>query len=198
MNARRTLQRLYRDRHGYDDAPAEEQAVREAGSDPMYGELMPAAAERLFDYLGLGRRDVLYDLGSGIGKFVAQAAIAKPLRRVVGIEMVRLRHDIAVEVLDRIEREALLEAETFELWCGDFMRLPMKDATVVYTCSTAFPEPLMARMMRRLSRLPELRCFVSLRDPDVLHGFEVVDVLRLDTSWKRRAPVYVYAPPQRR
>lgn len=193
-NARRTLLRLYRDRHGYDDAPDDERRVREAGSDPMYGELMPAAASRLFEALDLGPRDTLYDLGSGIGKLAVQAAIERPLKRVVGIEMIRHRHDIAADVLDEVDRDDLLAANTFELWCGDFMRLPLADATIVYTCSTAFPETLMKRLVRRVGRLPKLRRFVSLRDPEEIGRFELVDVLRLDTSWKRNAEVFVYAP----
>lgn len=198
MNARRQLARLYGDRHGYEDLPTEERAVRDAGSDAMYGELMPSATERLFAYLELSKRDVFYDLGSGIGKVVLHAALALPLRRAVGIEMVRRRHDLAVEVLDQIDARGLLQTETCELWCGDFMRLPISDATVIYTCSTAFPDALMSRLARRVARLPKLRCFVSLREPEVLHGLELVDVLNLDASWRRNSKAFVYQPRKKR
>lgn len=191
---RALLRHLYGDRHGYDTLPLDERAVAAVGSDAMYGELMPSAADRLFDALALGPKDELFDLGSGVGKVVLHAALSRPLRRAVGIEMMASRHDQAVEVLEMIERRDLLRTECCELWCGDFMRLPLTGATVVYTCSTAFPDALLTRLARRLRRLPKLRRFVSLRDLEDARGFEIVEVLRLDTSWKRRAPVWVYAP----
>lgn len=189
----RRIRRLFRDEHGYAKNRAEERIVRAVGSSAMYGELLPTATEQLLHYLDLSRRDAFYDLGSGIGKVALQAAITVPIRRVVGIEMMASRFDIACRVLDRIEDEAWLRAETCELWCADFMTARLTDATVIYTCSTAFPPALMNRLADRIARLDPKTRFVTLQsldDDDT--RFSLVDVLRLDTSWKRRTPVHVY------
>jgi hypothetical protein len=74
------------------------------------------------------------------------------------------------------------------------MRTRMTDATVVYTCSTAFPETLLDRLAQKVARIGSLRAFVSLQELEPFSRLERVAVLRLDTSWKRRANVHVYQP----
>ena len=47
---------------------------------------------------------VWYDLGSGVGKAVLQFALQHKIKRAVGIELARSRHDIAAAALDWLER----------------------------------------------------------------------------------------------
>lgn len=190
---RSSVLRLYRDLHGYYDlSPDEELTVLRARSSSMYGEIMPAATEKLLDYLRLGKDDVLYDLGSGLGKFVVQAAMTVPLRRCVGIELAASRARIAREILMTARQSGLLRAKEVSLIEGDFMAQDISDATVIYTCSTAFPSTLMDRMVLRLATLQTGLILASVRDLDDNPYFEQVDELRLDMSWKRRSRLYIY------
>lgn len=193
-SAEKTLKRLYRDRSGYDDNPSEERMVLRRGSDALYGELLPAATAKLFDHLELTEDDVLYDLGSGIGKIAIQAAITTTVKRVVGIEMMPSRHEIACDVLSEVEGRDMLTADVCELWQGDFMRSRMPDATIIYTCSTAFPVDLIDRLADKVARLKNVRKFVTLQELEPTRRFRRTALLRLDTSWKRRARVHVYEP----
>lgn len=189
---RRTLRRLYRGLDGFLVPEHEEDRVVRAKSSPLYGEIMPAAVGHLLDYLRLGSRDVLYDLGSGVGKMVVQAALSVRTKKLVGIELVRARHEVAEAVLEEARRARLLRTKNVSFACRDFMRTDLSDATVVYTCSTAFSTPYLTRLARRLTRLKKGALLVSLQDLDEQRAFELVDVLRLDMSWKRRSKVYVY------
>ena len=191
---RRTLGRLYRGVDGFEISRADERRVQRSRGSPTYGELMPTASLRLFEALELGRRDVLYDLGAGVGKLVLLAALATPVRRAVGIELSQARVGRGQRVLAQARRERLRGAGRAELRRGDMLREVLDEATVIYTCSTAFSSPFMQRLAARVATLPKLRAFVSLRDLDPDPAFELREVPRLDASWKRRTKVHIYAP----
>ena len=75
-----------------------------------------------------------------------------------------------------------------------WLRTPLDDATIIYTCSTAFSDAFMVRLARRLAALPRARKIVSLQDfTDPPEGFELAEIYKLDASWKRRTKVRVYA-----
>lgn len=198
ITAREHVHRLYRRLHGWEISDAEERSVLATRSSPTYGEIHPSAVERLLEHLQLGKRDVLYDFGSGIGKVVLQVAMSEAVRRIVGIELVAGRHAIAERVLARARARDLLRTRRVDLLDADFMRVDVSDATVVYTCSTAFSDPFMRSLARRLARLrPGLR-LVTTQELDPPGRFAEIDVLPLDMSWRRRSEVHVYRlrPPR--
>lgn len=197
QDPRTVLRRLYRDEdgyelHGYELDEADDARVRATNSSPTYGEIMPTATDRLIEHLALRDDDVFYDLGSGVGKVVLQVALRAPIRRVVGVELARSRHRIARRVLHQVRAMELLRAKECELRCADFMRAPLGDATVVYTCSTAFSTPFMHELAARLARLTTGLRWVSTQDVDENPWFRLEDVLRLDMSWRRKSKVHVY------
>lgn len=197
---REHVQRLYRHHHGYFLSDAEERRVVRTGSSSTYGEIRPGAVGRLLEQLTPSRRDVVYDLGSGIGKVVLQVALTCRVERVVGVELVRSRHEIAERVLERARERGLLVTKDVQLRCADLMRTPMDDATIVYTCSTAFPDPFMRRLARRLAKLrPGLR-LVTTQELDPPGRFVPRQVLRLPMTWNRAGRVHVYrlGEPRRR
>ena len=187
------VHQLFRSVHGWTISAAEERRVLATKSSPTYGEIRPAALARLLDDLDLGPKDVLYDLGSGIGKVVVQAAMSVRVRRIVGVELVASRHAIAERILARARDRELLLTRRAEVHCADFMRADLSDATVVYTCSTAFSDAFMRAVARRLARVgrPGL-VLVTTQDLDPPGRFSLARVLELDMSWRRRAHVHVY------
>ena len=200
------LRELYHGIDGWEIPRTEARAVKAARSAETYGEIMPTATQRLLDYLDLGERDVFYDLGCGAGKVVVHAAITRPLARCVGIELSRTRCHAAHLAVHRARRNGLIRTRVCAIRCQDFMHARLDDATVIYTCSTAFPPALMRRLVHKLAGLSRLHTFVTLQDLDPSPHLELIDVLRLDMSWKRYAKVHVYetttgrqrgsAPPQ--
>lgn len=192
VDARPILRRLYRDLDGFDVEESAEAIVTSRGSSPIYGEIMPAATMRLLEHLALRPKDVLFDLGSGAGKLVLHAAVAHRLRRLVGVELVKERHRMAQVALERAKAQRVLRTKGVELLCRDFMRVDWSEASVVYTCSTAFPADLMRRLLRRASKMGPGTRFVTLQDFDDNPWFDLEEVLRLDMSWRRRGKVHIY------
>jgi hypothetical protein len=192
QDATTVLRRLYRGVDGFDIARREEARVRKAKSSATYGELRPAATLHLLEALQLTRRDVFYDLGSGVGKVVLLAAMVTPARRCIGVELAPGRVADACRVLAQAQRDRLVSTRRVQLREDDILATDLSDATVVYTCSTAFPTPFMGRLQRKLAALQRPLTFVTLQVLDDHPAFERHDVLRLDVTWRRRAKVYVY------
>ncbi|MFO7564193.1 MAG: class I SAM-dependent methyltransferase [Enhygromyxa sp.] len=187
------VRRIYREIDGFEIPRKDERAVERSRSSATYGELMPTATVRLLEQLGLTRRDVFYDLGAGVGKVVLLAALTTPVAHAVGVELASRRVAAGQLALARARVQRIPGARRATLIEGDMLRCPIDDATVVYTCSTAFPEAFMGRLLRRLTCLPKLRLLASLQDFDEPRGFELIAAPRLDASWKRRTRVHIYA-----
>ena len=188
------LRQLYRGIDAFDISRADARAVKRSRGSATYGELQPTATLKLLEHLQLGRRDVFVDLGSGAGKVPIAAGIFTKVGRARGIELSHERHLLACEARARAVARRHLPRRKCELIHGDLRRAPFDDATVVYTCSTAFSTPFLMGIARRLARAPKLRCFASFRDLDPHPRFELVETLRLDVAWRRRACLYIYRP----
>lgn len=186
---------LYDDDDGYGELSARDrQRIREARSSAVYGEITPAAAQTLIEYLDLGNKDVFYDLGSGVGRLIMHAAMESQAKRLVGVELSATRNKQAKKVFEKAKSNKMLKCKNVEFWCADIMRRRFDDATYVYTCSTAFPERFFNKLVNRLSILKSGVVFISLNEIEnkkIKHFIEI-DRLRLDMSWQKRSPVYVY------
>ncbi len=178
---------------GFEIPREEEKVVRAARGAPGYGEIMPAAATELGDYLQLGSDDVFYDLGSGTGKLINQLALVAPARRLVGVELSRSRVRTARSVLRKLRAEQTLAAKTVVHRHQGILEANLDDASVIYTCSTEFSTRFLRAICNKVRKLPRAPLFVTLQEIDIdQRGFEPLDTLRLDMSWRSRSAVHVY------
>jgi len=170
----------------------EEREILAASSSPTYGEMTPTSVRRLAEHLELGPRDVFYDLGSGVGKVINQIAISAPVARCVGVELSPSRVRTARAVLRRLRTDGLVRAAQVSFRQQDILAARIRDATVVYTCSTAFPWTFLGALCDRVSGLGKPLRFVSVQELVPRDDFELQETLRLDMTWQRRDYVYVY------
>jgi SAM-dependent methyltransferase len=190
---RATLRQLYRGLDGFPISSDDEHRVARSDGSPTYGELLPTATLRMLAQLDLDRRDQFVDLGAGIGKVVLLAAMTTAVGRVLGVELSATRVAVAQQALTRARRARVPGVGRVRMLEADMLRCPLEDATVIYTCSTAFSSAFMRRLVRRLAKLPKLRMLVSLQDLDPNRASELRETMRLDASWTRRTEVYVYS-----
>ena len=189
---RKLIRQLYREVDVFEIPREEELIVVGTKGSPVYGELTPAATGHLLNYLELGETDVFYDLGSGSGKVVLQAALTTPARKCVGIELAETRVAQARRVLAVARQRGLLKAKACGFRHEDILTTYLQDATVIYTCSTAFSHRFMNLVASRVAGLGRTLKFVTLQELDPDRRFIEEHTLRLDVSWTRRTPVYVY------
>ncbi|MBI4820982.1 MAG: hypothetical protein HY791_32255 [Deltaproteobacteria bacterium] len=169
----------------------ERETIRVSGGSPVYGELTPGSVRLFAEHIGLGASDVFYDLGSGLGKVVLQVAMTIPIKRCIGVELSETRVRESRIALHRARKLGLVQAKRVAFRVEDVVESDFGDATVVYTCSTAFTLRFLGAMAKRVARAPRLRCFASFREIDV-GSLVKTKTLRLDASWCRGVRLHLY------
>ena len=81
---------------------------------------------------------VFYDLGSGLGKMVTHVGVQYGIKKSVGIEYSKERHECALY----IKENYLGDYNNIEFICGDFNKVGFSDATVIYMDNTAYPDAI--------------------------------------------------------
>lgn len=137
-----------------------------------YGELTPRGAQALFGHpaVHLGPEDVFYDLGSGFGRLVAEAAVVGGARKAVGVELSKDRHDLACAGIRNVAKSlkgASPDKPTsrhLQARLGNVVDADVSDATVVYVACTCFRSELIAEIGSHLSKqLPKGARVATLR-----------------------------------
>lgn len=160
-----------------------------------YGELLFESSSKLLRALRLTPQDTFYDLGSGTGRLCAQAFLSTYVQHVVGIEVVHERHVVAQALAERIPQQFPKHMESgrsLRFVEANFLDVDISDATVLYTCSTAFSKDLVATIAERAKTCTNLRYFLSLR-PSPFHLPLLHDVIA-PCSWGHFTHCYIYGP----
>ncbi|CAD7926709.1 unnamed protein product [Amoebophrya sp. A120] len=150
-----------------------------SGSSPTYGEITAEGLHTLFANVGkLDGSDVFYDLGSGVGRAVMRTYLNYNVKKAVGIEYSKTRHERALEggetLLAHLRNDTTLSGATlsrlldgtksFEFRHADFLQTNLSDATLIYTCSACFsPELLDMLHTKVVKECPKLRYLISVR-----------------------------------
>lgn len=160
-----------------------------------YGELLFDSSSKLLRALQLTAQDTFYDLGSGTGRLCIQAFLSTYVQHVVGIEVIGERNKVAEAMGARLAEEfpkAFDGNRTLRFVEGNFLNVDISDATVVYTCSTAFSKELVATIAEKVKTCTHLRYFLSLR-PSPFHHPLLHDVIA-PCSWGQFTHCYIYGP----
>lgn len=144
-----------------------------------YGEITPDGMRRLLWLLpsacALRPDSVLYDIGSGFGRFAAFLRTRANVSHVVGLEVNECR----------ARRAAHLNAPGLELRHGDVRRLGFDDATHVFMTSACWGEELLRDLFGRLAhRSRRLGCIVNFCSLPHAH-----DLAALVAGWGRLAGI---------
>ena len=134
----------------------------------VYGEITEAGMGILHDALGLRSDDVLYDLGSGVGKFFLYSALRAVCSTANGIEVGEKRHSTAERSCMRLTE--MLESSrqrdrcsSFSAILGDITNPIYKDATVCTCCNIMFGGLINGKLINNfLTRCPKLRTVASI------------------------------------
>ncbi|MEM7402486.1 MAG: hypothetical protein AAF310_00485 [Myxococcota bacterium] len=197
------VQQLYSNRAGFEISDKEKESIVKQSSNStegfdsyhthVYGEITPQAARELLSELQLGKEDVFYDLGSGVGKLVLQAHLATPVGKSVGIELSKTRYDIANDALKQLRADGLIDpARVLQLRLQNILTAKWDDATVVYTCSTLFPDKLMQGMADKIAAIDHPVRVITLKKFPPNPRLHHIETLFVNTTWSPDVPVYVY------
>jgi hypothetical protein len=181
---------------GFDAPAADRREVdRVAGvGAATYGELLPAAVDRILRWVRPGPADVLVDLGSGTGRFLVQAVTQTPVGRAVGVELSAHRHAVATRAWRQLQSLDSGAARRLHLVHADLRGFDWSAAGLVWFGSTCFSREFLGAVTRAARRASRLRRLLTTR-PLPLHslgGLSEVGVFEVPTTWTERVDVHVY------
>lgn len=139
------------------------------GEAETYGEVLPEGIRNIINtQLKLSSNDIFYDLGSGIGKTVAQFAYESVCGKCVGIELGESRHNQALQALGDlvafdVDQYGATASEDYPskkivFLKGDCSSVSWSDATVVFINALCFPEDLWLKIKHLI-----INCTPNLR-----------------------------------
>lgn len=171
---------------------AERDFIFEQGGNPVYGEITYDSAEILIQDMKVTRDDVLYDLGSGLGKFALQAYLTTPAKKIIGIELSATRHKLAVRA-ERLLKESILtkkiipQAKELQLIHDNILHADLTDATVVFMCATCFSHELIHQIMHKLHSCKNGLRVLSLKKLENHPAFKHINKYQLPMTWSKTA-----------
>ena len=192
IQAKQLIETVYEGISGFSLSNEDSVKMRTVGPASVYGEILYDSLEVLLDTLRVGSTDVFYDLGSGVGKAVMQVALNTDAKKVVGLELSANRMDRAFEAKERLIALGYTKAaEKLELKEQDFLEASIDDATIIFLCSTCFPDDMMEKLTEKITGLDKPVKIITLRrinDPQV----QLIHEYKLPMSWSEGSPVYIY------
>lgn len=192
LSTRQIMNRIYKDVCGFEIPKVDVQEIKKSKGSHVYGEINHQSLTKLLSYLNLGPTDVFFDLGSGVGKVILHTALTTPVKKAVGVELSQTRHHEAKAALKRACTWRPQISDHTEYLNVDLMTVDLSSATVIYTCSTAFSVSFMKKVTARLAEFTHDFRLVTLQDLPNDRHFRLIETLRLDMSWVRKTPVYIY------
>ena len=187
------MEQLYSSIDGYQLTLEEAVAMKNSGQDSTYGEITLESAAFLFNEFKLGKDDVFYDLGSGVGKTVIQAYLTTPVKKAVGIELSPTRHRHAMQVKNTLEKEGLIDHERkLEFIQENITTIDFSDATLIYMCSVCYPDTLMKAITEKVAQLQPGVQIATLKRLPAHTSVQLKTFYRLSVNWHPNAVVYLY------
>lgn len=177
--------------------PGEKEAGEEKKVFLTYGEILYPSVNKIINYIGdISENDVFLDLGSGIGKVALQFFLKTPVKRAYGIEFSEARSEFAEKVYAQVKNEfpdLFANNRTLDCYTGNFLEADIKDATIIYTCSTCFSEELLSDMGKLIDTCPNIRYVVSMKQIPSKLPFD--RILEIECTWDK-TKCYVYCLPK--
>ena len=183
---------------GFGICTEERKMIEEKGGNPTYGEITSQALGKLIEHFqnNLSKSDVLYDLGSGIGKVATQVVLTTPAR-AVGIELSPTRHAIAANIKNELVRKNIIPKNKLQFIEGNILDVNLDDATIIFMCSTCFSDELMKKITERIYNIPHTVQIITLKqltphNTYKFHEFIPGQTFSLCMTWSDCTSVYTY------
>ena len=162
-----------------------------------YGEILLRTWAEVLRHVGLTSSDVFVDLGSGRGALVMLTHLRYQLRRSIGVELSRERHQMALSALQVLRADDSTRAciSSIELRNEDIRQTDLSDATCCLLMNADMPHALISDVWERLLALEHACVVVTLYAPrdikvsrlpkrEVLHG--------MPQTWAASTDVLIY------
>lgn len=150
-----------------------------------YGEIEFLSFIALLSLTNPNKNTVFYDLGSGTGKAVLACGMVFPICKSIGIE---LFPELYLDSCKRREQLAAMknyaeQTKKIQFILGDFLKVNLDDATLVFINSTAFFGPTWEKLCAKLDHLPHLNTVITTSKTLSSTHFTVTTRTKVEMSW---------------
>ncbi len=191
--AKETLDKIYAGISGFGIPEQEVKFIKKAGGAPTYGEIKFESAQKLLDYFKPTDKDVFYDLGSGVGKFVMHAYFTTDVKKSAGIELSGTRFEKSTQALYEAKKFNLFHPQRELIFHNeDIINADLSDATIIFMCATCYCDELMDKIIAKLMTIGHEVKIATLREFKSHPGLKKVETLKLPMTWSEASPVYIY------
>jgi hypothetical protein len=171
-----------------------EESIKQNNIPETDGEILFPSVNKLLEIMALKADDSFIDLGSGAGKVVAQVFLQSGVKEAYGIELLPALYQQAVVAAEKIQQDLSAfyqEGRKLTFLQGDFLEMPLPQATVVLICSTCFSQPMLESLGYIINGMPSVRLILTLRPISTLNRLRFKKTVRIECSWDS-ALCYIY------
>ena len=160
----------------------------------VYDAVSYVVIRKILQYLRLGRRDVIMDIGCGKGRIICFAAAQRRMKRVIGVELYKDLYEAAVDNINRLK----VKKTKINIFHVDAVNFTDIDDVTIFIFFNPFGEKTLTKVIKNIEN--------SLKvNPRAIHiaYFPTPNLARLfnETPWlffqKRlivmaQSPIYIY------
>jgi len=163
---------------------------REHGSQSTYGYLTFSGMDDMLSQVET-KDKVFYDLGSGVGKPPVAAAMLFPdLKKCIGVELSKGRHDQGIAVLKDMKDKSV--KEKIRLYNGSMLDTVLDDADLIYISSLCFSHEFLKRLGKYLDNSLKVGTVVMTSKTIPMSRSELVGRPTVAMSWNSTHQLYHY------
>lgn len=179
----RVFQQLYQHENGF--ILSQQARKKQDAIDYVYGEITFVSFLALLSLTKPDEKSIFYDLGCGIGKAVLACAMVFPIRKSVGVEILPELYFAACKQTKQLASIENYEKQTkkIEFILGDFLKVNLDEATIIFINSTALFNPTWKTLCARLEYLPHLTTVITTSKALPSKLFSVVIQTKVEMSW---------------
>jgi hydroxymethylpyrimidine pyrophosphatase-like HAD family hydrolase len=164
-----------------------------------YGEMNYEGMQKLYSYAQKLNPHIntFIDIGSGRGKLCLYLASARKIKKAIGLELVKERHDDAVILKDKLAQEfankvKFINANILDVSIRDEL-LPNSEVFVWFS-NLCFDQSITDQIFQKLTEeLPDNSVVCCSKKPmSENENFQFIDSISIEMSWTKLSTVYVY------
>lgn len=196
----KTLANVFVLRSGFLIPQEEVKQLADDGACSTYGEILPKSLESLFSLFPEKWIEDAYffDLGSGVGKTVIQAAFT--FKKAIGVELSKTRHTHAQEGLKEfLDEYPQSPGLNIELRQENMLKTSLesdKHPAVIFMCSTCFNSidtAFMKKMVDHISEHKNVQVVISLTELSFdKESFELAGTKKIPMTWGNAISAHIY------
>lgn len=161
---------------------------------PTYGEILYDSIAKIITNLDLTKKDIFYDLGSGVGKIVVQFFLDTPIKKACGIEALESRHKQAIKAYNFIKKanKQLLVDRELIFHHGNILQHNIEDASIIFMNSLCFSDSLMQGIKVKINNSKDLKYIISNSNIPANIMPNKIE-LTIESSWSDCSRFYIYS-----